>query len=158
MEAEFLLLNLFSSLCFSSWNPLEQPHMISYPKNSNKLSIWQPKGWISHAVHFCVHFRTSGAGWMELFHDWWVHSQAKGTDHCQNSLFKWILLYFRQLGDNGTLHIFLQRWTTPTLSACQRASLCYFLHHSLCACVIMCRLMRCPLTRCQSAAVPEARL
>lgn len=31
-EAECLILNVFYSLCFSSQNPVEQPHMIRYPK------------------------------------------------------------------------------------------------------------------------------
>lgn len=100
---------------------------------------------------------------MDLFHGWRVHSQAKGIDHCQKTLVKWILLYFLRcnLWDSFSLWCsvyFSQSQTTATLPACQRASLYYFLHHSLCGCVIMCRLMRCPLTRCQSAAVPEARL
>lgn len=37
-EGKCLILNLFSSFCFSSWNlfTLEQPHMISYPKISKR--------------------------------------------------------------------------------------------------------------------------
>lgn len=44
-------------------------------------------------------------------------------------------------------------WATP---ACLYASIWHFLYHSLCSYIIICKAMRCPVTCCQSAAVPEA--